>query len=76
MLTPFCSEDSEAVTCDIGRISSGSTVTATLVAVPSRWGILANSAWVAGNEPDYPEDSLDVNVTLAGYVGYLPLLLQ
>jgi hypothetical protein len=47
-----CSESGGVITCDLGTVAAGATVTITVVVTPTATGTIVNTAIVTGNEPE------------------------
>jgi len=73
-----CDEASGSVTCNVGDLTHGAVVTATMVVTPTIGGTITNTASVAGNEPDYLYNNLAMESTTIrlGHLVYLPLVLR
>jgi uncharacterized repeat protein (TIGR01451 family) len=58
-----CTNDSGAVTCDLGSLAAGSNATVMLLVRPSTAGSITNFVTVRANEPDLaPDDNAFTNV--------------
>ena len=51
-----CTESGGTVSCSLGSLAVGQTVTSTIVVIPTATGTITNTASVSGNEPD-PDSS-------------------
>ena len=61
-----CTESGGVVTCSLGGLAVGQTVTSTIVVIPTAAGAITNAASVSGNEPD--PDSSNNSVTQTTFV--------
>ena len=62
-----CSESGGTVTCALGTLAAGDTVTTTVVVIPTAAGVITNTASVAGNEPDHDSsNNLATQTTVGG----------
>ena len=64
-----CTESGGVVTCGLGGLAVGETVTSTIVVIPTAAGVITNTASVSGNESD-PDSSNNtaVQATVVGQV--------
>jgi uncharacterized repeat protein (TIGR01451 family) len=73
-----CHVAAGVITCGVGELAAGATVTATVVVTPTRMGWLVNQATVRGNEADALFDNTAAVATEVGGAAriYLPLVLR
>jgi uncharacterized repeat protein (TIGR01451 family) len=73
-----CSKLDSTVTCSLGTLANGASVTVTMVVTPTRAGLITNAANVMGNEGDSnTANNLTTEYTnISQYCIYLPIVLK
>jgi uncharacterized repeat protein (TIGR01451 family) len=73
-----CSKLDGTVTCSLGTLANGASLTVTIVVTPTQVGLITNAANVMGNEgdPDTADNLTTEYTNISQYRVYLPIVLK